>query len=124
MRNRVLGREALENILRDADPYRTASGGALPLAEQFDALRRSIWVKPGGAGQILIESVHADPALAADVSNRLARWLTQESERDREKRAQADPALVEGRLAEARRALETALEALRRRREGAAPAAT
>ena len=124
VRERVLGREALETVLREANPYRARSGGPLPMAEQLDALLDAVRVKPNGAGQFLIESVHADPALAADVSNRLATWLTRESERDRLKRAQADPALVEARLAEARRALEKALEGLRGRQEGGVPVAT
>lgn len=124
VRQRALGRPALERVLKEEDPYRATRGVALPPAEQLEKLRAATRVQSRGANELLIECEHADPAKAALVSSRLASLLIENTEIERAKRAQANPSLLAARLADARKATEAALAALRATSEARSGAAT
>jgi uncharacterized protein involved in exopolysaccharide biosynthesis len=123
VRGRILGSATIERVLRDLGPYRAATGESGPSTESPEAALAAVSVKPRGEDAFVIEYEHRDPARAALVSNRLASLLAEEAESERAKRGQADPALSEARLGEARKLLDDALEALRRRREAGSAAA-
>ena len=123
VRGRVLSRSLIERVVKEVNPHRTGDGEDPPLAEQLEEMLAAVSVEPSGSDAFLIQYEHDDPARAALVPNRLASLLVEESERERTARPQANPALLEARLGDARRALEEKGETLRRRREkGAARA--
>jgi succinoglycan biosynthesis transport protein ExoP len=119
VRERVLSRLAIERVLQEVSPGRGRADGTRPVSAQIQAIRAAVSVKALGTNVFRIEYVSGDAGSAALVPNRLARLLIEATESDRVKRAQTDPATLEVRLAEARKSMDAALAALRRR--GAAP---
>lgn len=78
-----------------------------------ERLPSTVSVTPRGTNAFVIECVDRDPAMAAQVPNRLADLLVTEAGNERVKRAASDPRLLEARLQAARKVLEETQAALR-----------
>jgi uncharacterized protein involved in exopolysaccharide biosynthesis len=116
VRQRVLERSAIEDVLRNTDPY-GAGSGQTAASKQAETLFAAVTVRALGTDTFTIEYVHGDPATASRVANRLAVRLVSEAEKERARRAAQDPARLEVRLAVARRAVEDKEAAFRRLQE-------
>jgi len=110
---RVSDGRFLQRILREVDRDRLESSATASPAGQLGALAAALSVRPK-EGSVLIRCELGDPVRAAIVANRIAALLISDARSEHARREQADPALLEGRLAEARAATNAALAALRR----------
>jgi uncharacterized protein involved in exopolysaccharide biosynthesis len=117
VRRRVLGRAAIEAVLRDSDPYRAAGGGPMTPLGQAERLFAAVTVKALGPAAFAIEYVHTDPVMAANVADRLAARLVADAEEEWARRAAHDPVRIEERLAAARRVVEELRRTLRHLQE-------
>ena len=116
VRQRALGRDAVERVLQETVPYPPQGGGTVARSEQIEALLSDVSIEPRGADSYELRYVHRDPVKAALVPNRLAGLLLEANKGDESGRA--DPALLEARLVAARKVIEEKEAALRRLRDG------
>lgn len=116
VRQEVLSRTRLEQVITDEKPY-SAREGVESMSDSVERMRRSINVQTKGADAFLIEFVHTDPHTAARVANRLAALFIQEAESEREKQAVEGFEFIDSQLKETRAVLESKEEAVRRFKE-------
>jgi polysaccharide chain length determinant protein (PEP-CTERM system associated) len=114
VRQEVLSRTRLEQVVRDEQPY---SGDKASMSDAVEQMRGSITVQTKGTDSFLIEFVHKDPQKAASVANRLAALFIEEAESEREKQAVEGYQFIDSQLKETRAVLESKEEAVRRFKE-------
>ena len=112
-RQRIKDAAVLESVLREAG---TEAGDGTKRGEQIEVLAAALTVESRAGGAALLQCELGDPVRAARVADRVASLLAAATEAEHAKRAQADPALLEGRLAEAKKAVDAATLALAVRR--------
>jgi uncharacterized protein involved in exopolysaccharide biosynthesis len=117
VRGRVVARSLLQRLLEETTPYRSVRGEDRPPAERLEMMLRAVSVAPRGGDSYAIAYAHDDPETASRVANRLAELLVEEADEARAARSRTDPARLEARLEDARKALEEQREALQRARE-------
>jgi polysaccharide chain length determinant protein (PEP-CTERM system associated) len=116
VRQEVLSRTRLEQVVRSEQPYSGAADTA-SMSDSVERMRRSITVQTKGTDSFLIEFVHNDPEKAARVANRLATLFIEEAESEREKQAVEGYEFIDSQLKETRAVLESKEEAVRRFKE-------
>ena len=124
IRQEVLSRTRLEQVLAELDPYPAEGEDGPPLSVLVERMRRAINIHTRGADAFSIEYVHTDPMTAMTVTNRLATLFIEEAEKERGKQATEGVEFIDSQLAEARTELEEKEEAVRlfkERRIGALP---
>lgn len=117
MRQEVLSRTRLEQVIAEENPYVSADGSRRPISEQVEQMRSSITIENKGTDAFVIEFVHTRPDKAASVANRLAALFINEAESERERQAVEGFEFISSQLAETRKALESKEEAVRRFKE-------
>src|SRR5205814_901900 len=116
LQQEILSRTRLERILQELDPY-PESMGREPLSRVIDRMREAIRVAVRGEDAFTIAYTHRDPRMAMAVANRLAGLFIQESNEKREERAEGTAEFFQDELADARKALDSQEEKIRRFKE-------
>jgi polysaccharide biosynthesis transport protein len=116
VRQEVLSRTRLEQVINEEKPYEDRNGPT-STADAVERMRKSINVQIRGADAFLIEFVHTDPETAARVANRLATLFIEEAESERERQAIEGYEFIDSQLKETRAVLESKEEAVRRFKE-------
>jgi polysaccharide chain length determinant protein (PEP-CTERM system associated) len=116
VRQEVLSRTRLEQVVKDERPYPGALDN-VSMSDAVEQMRGSITIQTKGTDSFLIEFVHNDPEKAASVANRLARVFIEEAEGQREKQAVEGYEFIDSQLKETRAVLESKEEAVRRFKE-------
>lgn len=116
VRQEVLSRTRLEQVINEEHPYSDDRGPAA-LSDYVERMRRNITVQTKGADAFMIEFVHTDPQKTARVANRLATLFIDEAESEREQQATEGFEFIDSQLKETRTTLEAKEEAVRRFKE-------
>lgn len=107
---RILRRSRLERVIQEESPDLTKA----ERARQIESLRNALSVRAAAADTLLVQCVHAEPATAARLANRVADLFVEEAGSERRTAALGGAEQFEARLAEARKVLEAREAALRR----------
>lgn len=116
IRQEILSRTRLEQVIKELDPYPERTGKA-PMTEVIEAMRGAVSINVKGEDAFTIEYVHGSPSVAQAVANRLAGLFIQETMRAREEQVTSAVSFIETQLEDARRELEQKEQALRRYKE-------
>jgi polysaccharide biosynthesis transport protein len=118
IRQEVLSRTRLEQVIQDTNPYPARVGGTpLPLSEQVEDMRSSTSIQTKGSDAFVIEYVHSNPYKAMEVANRLAALFIEQTEGERARQASEGFQFIDSQLAQARKELEQKEEEVRRFKE-------
>lgn len=106
VRQEVLSRTRLEQVIKELDPYPSPSASPAPVSSQVEDMRGSITVRTKGADAFTIEYIHTDPVMAMQVTDRLATLFIEEAETEREQQAIDGSEFIDSQLDEIRKSLE------------------
>jgi len=112
IRQLLLSRTGLENVVREVDPYPELVGR--PLGLVVESMRRAIQIQVQGNDSFSVEYVNRDPGKAAQVTNMLAEHFIRDTTYLRENMTEQAFDLIQSGLSDARQALESREAALRR----------
>ncbi|HXK10294.1 MAG TPA: hypothetical protein VMT70_11660 [Vicinamibacteria bacterium] len=115
IRQVVMSRTRLEQVIAKLDPYPEMSGQ--PSHVVVDAMRRAIEIRVQGNDSFVIEYVNRDPYKAMMVTNMLATQFTEDAGRLRDALTRKAYDFIQQNVADARRALEAREEALRQHKQ-------
>jgi len=104
IRQVVLSRTRLENVIKLVNPYPELGGR--PVGLVVETMRRSIAIRVQASDSFSIEYVSGDPKMAAQVTNLLASQFIEDTRYLRENLTEQTSQFIEANLEEARRALE------------------
>jgi protein tyrosine kinase modulator len=113
IRQEILSRTRLEKVNEELHPYPALVTGTAAVA----ALQAAIDVTFRGGDAFSIEFTHRDPAMAMNVTNRLASLFIEEFRKSRKNQFESAADFLDSELGEARRQLDVKEEALRRYKE-------
>lgn len=116
IRQEILSRTRLEQVIKELDPYPERTGQAA-LTDILETMRAAVAINVKGEDAFTIEYVHRNPRMAQDVANRLAGLFIEETMRSREEQVTSAVSFIETQLADARRELELKEQALRKLKE-------
>jgi len=116
LRQEILSRTRLEQVLRELDPYpglleKTTLSGLL------EYMRSQISINVRGGDAFTIEFVHWDPEKTMQVANRLATLFIDEVTQERARQAEEAHKFIESQVEEARREIEANEQAVREYKE-------
>jgi polysaccharide chain length determinant protein (PEP-CTERM system associated) len=117
VRQEVLSRTRLEQVINELDPYPSPSASPAPVSNQVEDMRGSITIRTKGADAFTIEYVHTDPVMAMQVTSRLATLFIEEAETEREQQAIEGSEFIDSQLDEIRKSLEEKEAAVARFKE-------
>jgi polysaccharide chain length determinant protein (PEP-CTERM system associated) len=112
IRQVVLSRTRLEQVLQKLDPYPEMKGEST--FAMVEAMRRAIEIRVQGSDSFVIEYVNRSPAMAMNVTNMLALQFTDDAARLRDALTQKAFGFLETNLDDARKAVEERETALSR----------
>jgi succinoglycan biosynthesis transport protein ExoP len=112
IRQEILSRTLLEQVIRETDPYPDLRGKA-STTELVDRMKGATEITVRGNDAFSVEYVHGDPGKAAEVVNRLAAHFIEASTQARGQQVEDANTFIDSQLEEARRNLEVKEEAVR-----------
>ena len=115
IRQVVMSRTRLEEVIEELDPYPEMAGQ--PSHVVVEAMRRAIEIRVQGNDSFVIEYVNRDPVKAMKVTNMLAARFTEDAATLRDALTQKAYDFIQENVEDARRALEEREEALRRHKQ-------
>jgi len=116
IRQEILSRTRLEQVIKELNPYPERAGQAA-VTDILESMRAAVSIKVKGEDAFTIEYVHRSPSMAQAVANRLAGLFIEETMRAREEQVTSAVSFIEAQLADARRELELKEQALRQFKE-------
>jgi polysaccharide chain length determinant protein (PEP-CTERM system associated) len=116
IRQEILSRTRLEQIIKELNPYPEKLGQA-PMTDIIEAMRGAVTINVKGEDAFTIEYVHRSPSMAQAVANRLAGLFIEETIRAREEQATSAVSFIETQLQDARRDLDSKEQDLRKLKE-------
>jgi polysaccharide chain length determinant protein (PEP-CTERM system associated) len=115
IRQEILSRTRLEEVLAELKPYPTI--GHEPLTESVERLRLATEISVKESEAFTISFVHKDPEMAQKVASRLATLFIGDVETAREEQVKEAYQFIDSQLADARKELDAREAALRRYKE-------
>jgi polysaccharide chain length determinant protein (PEP-CTERM system associated) len=116
IRQEILSRTRLEQVIKELDPYPERTGQAA-LTDILETMRAAVSINVKGEDAFTIEYVHRSASMAQAVANRLAGLFIEETMRAREEQVTSAVSFIETQLTDARRELELKEQALRKFKE-------
>ena len=116
LKQEIMSRTRLEQIVREVDPYPEFKGKATP-QDMVEKMRAVIAINVKGNDAFTIEFTHTDPKTAMEVANRLATLFIEEKSEKRSAQASGAYEFIESQLEQARESLEKQEAEIRRFKE-------